>query len=308
MKSIINDYIKKKILNKNYSQNITLLSKKNIFVFPNFKGFQIGFLVLFCFTTSVFYQINFGLLLSIIIFVIFFISIIISFQNLNNISIKSYDHFVPASKESKIHLDIKNYSNNDKLNINIKINDGPITNLKSVKTNMKSNICYIYPKRGTFKLPVINIFSQFPFGIIKSSSYLRLDNKAIVYPAPATPTKKILNLHNLDNLDNSNYEFDNIDDYEDGESQSKIAWKQSMSKDKLLSKKFINEGTIKNILIDIDKIEAASSEKRLSYAAYLVLRSYKEKIDFSLKHKNFILPFSSSIENKNKALTYLANV
>ena len=81
-----------------------------------------------------------------------------------------------------------------------------------------------------------------------------------------------------------------------------------MSKDKLLSKKFINEGTIKNILIDIDKIEAASFEKRLSYAAYLVLRSYKEKIDFSLKHKNFILPFSSSIENKNKALTYLANV
>ena len=45
MKSIINDYIKKKILNKNYSQNITLLNKKNIFVFPNFKGFQIGFLV-----------------------------------------------------------------------------------------------------------------------------------------------------------------------------------------------------------------------------------------------------------------------
>ena len=308
MKSIINDYIKKKILNKNYSQNITLLSKKNIFVFPNFKGFQISFLVFFCFTASIFYQINFGLLLSIIIFIIFFISIIISFQNLNNLSINSYNHFIPANKESKISLNIKNYSNNDKLNINIKIDDGPITNVKSIKTNMRSNIDYIHPKRGTFKLPVINIFSQFPFGIIKSSSYLRLNNKAIVYPTPVTPTKKILNLHNLDNLDNSNYEFDNIDEYEDGESQSRIAWKQSISKDKLLSKKFINEGVIKNILIDIDKIEAASFEKRLSYASYLVLRSYKEKIDFSLKHKNFILPFSSSKENKNKALTYLANV
>ena len=228
MKSIINDYIKKKILNKNYSQNITLLSKKNIFVFPNFKGFQISFLVFFCFTASIFYQINFGLLLSIIIFIIFFISIIISFQNLNNLSINSYNHFIPANKESKIYLNIKNYSNNDKLNINIKIDDGPITNVKSIKTNMRSNIDYIYPKRGTFKLPVINIFSQFPFGIIKSSSYLRLNNKAIVYPTPVTPTKKILNLHNLDNLDNSNYEFDNIDEYEDGESQSRIAWKQSI--------------------------------------------------------------------------------
>ena len=193
-------------------------------------------------------------------------------------------------------------------NINIKIDDGPITNVKSIKTNIKSNIDYIYPKRGTFKLPIINVFSQFPFGIIKSSSYLELNNKAIVYPTPALPTKNILNLHNLDNLNNSSYEFDNIDEYEEGESQSRIAWKQSMSKDKLLSKKFINDSIIKNVLIDIDKIEAASFEKRLSYASYLVLRSYKEKIDFSLKHKNFILPFSSSKENKNKALTYLANV
>jgi len=304
----INDYIKRKILAKNYKQKITVLNKKNIFVFPNFKGFQIGFLVLFCFTASIFYQINFSLLLSIVIFIIFFISIIISFQNLNNLSISSYNHFMAANKKGKIHLNIKNYSNNDKLNINLKIDDVTVTNYKSIRTSIESSISYTYPKRGTYGLPTINIFSQFPFGIVKSSSYLRLDNKAVIYPNPELPSKKVLNLHNLNNLNNSNYEFDNIDDYEHGESQSRIAWKQSMAKNKLLSKKFINESKVSNILIDIDKIEAASFERKLSYAAYLVLKSYQEKIAFSLKHKNFILPFSSSIENKNKALTYLANV
>ena len=293
----INDYIKRKILAKNYKQRITILNKKNIFVFPNFKGFQIGFLVLFCFTASIFYQINFSLLLSIVIFIIFFISIIISYQNLNNLSISSYNHFMAANKKG-----------NDKLNINLKIDDVTITNYKSIRTSIESSISYTYPKRGTYGLPTINIFSQFPFGIVKSLSYLRLDNKAIIYPNPELPSKKVLNLHNLNNLNNSNYEFENIDDYEHGESQSRIAWKQSMAKNKLLSKKFINESKVSNILIDIDKIEAISFEKRLSYAAYLVLKSYKEKIDFSIKHKNFILPFSSSIENKNKALTYLANV
>ena len=304
----IDDFIKKKILIKNYEQNITVLNKKNIFVFPNFRGFQIGFLILFCFTASVFYQINFSLLLSIVIFIIFFISIIISFQNLNDLLISSYDQLIPANKESKIHFNIKNYSDNDKLNINLKINDLAITTHKSIRKNIKSSITYTYPKRGTYELPAINIFSQFPFGIIKSSSYLRLDNKVVVYPSPIMPTKKILSLHSLDNLNNSSYEFDNIDEFEKGESQSRVAWKQSIAKDKLLSKKFINESKISNILIDIDMIEAISFEKRLSYAAYLVLKSYKEKIDFSIKHKNFILPFSSSIENKNKALTYLANV
>ena len=304
----INDFIKRKILAKNHRQNISILNKKNIFVFPNFKGFQIGFLVLFCFTTSIFYQINFALLLSIIIFIIFFISIIISFQNLNNLSINSYNHFLPANKESKIHLNIKNYSDNDKLNINLKIDELTITTHKSIRTTIKSSINYTYPKRGTYGLPAINIFSQFPFGIVKSSSYLKLNNKAIIYPNPELPTRKILNLHNLDNLNNSNYEFDNIDDYEHGESQSRIAWKQSISKDKLLSKKFINENKISYILIDIDKIDAITFEKKLSYAAYLVLKLYKEKIAFSLKHKKFKLPFSSTRQNKNKALTYLANV
>ena len=104
----INDFIKNKILAKNYKQNITILNRKNIFVFPNFRGFQIGFLVLFCFAASIFYQINFSLLLSIIIFIIFFLSIIVSFQNLNNLSINSYNQFLPANKESKIHLNIKN--------------------------------------------------------------------------------------------------------------------------------------------------------------------------------------------------------
>ena len=304
----INDFIKRKILSKNYKKNITVLNKKNIFVFPNFRGFQIGFLVFFCFTVSIFYQINFSLLLSIIIFILFFLSIIISFQNLNNLSIYSYNQFMPANKESKIYLNIKNYSDNVKLNINLKIDDLNITTLKSIKTNLRSSINYIYPKRGTYNLPVINIFSKFPFGIIKSSSYLRLNNKAIVYPNPEVPPKKILDLYNLDNLNNSNYEFDNIAEYNDGESQSRIAWKQSISKDKLLSKKFINEAKISIILIDIDNIEASSFEKKLSYATYLVLKSYKKKVNFSLKHKNFKLPFSSSEENKNEALTYLANV
>ena len=304
----INDFIKRKILAKNHRQNIDTLNKKNIFVFPNFRGFQVGFLVLFCFTTSIFYQINFSLLLSIIIFIIFFISIIISFQNLNKLSINSYDHLVPANKVSKIYLNVKNHSNTDKLNINLKIDETSVTKLKAIKKTLKININHTYTKRGTFELPTLNIFSQFPFGIVKSSSYLNLNNKVIVYPKPEIKKKKILNLYNLDDLNNSNYEFDNIGEYEEGESQSRVAWKQSISTDKLLSKKFINENKITNILIDLDKIDAATFEKKLSYATYLILKSYKEKIDFSLKHKKFKLPSSCTIQNKNKALTYLANV
>ena len=305
---IINNFIKKKILAKNYEQNIDTLNKKNIFVFPNFRGFQVGFLVFFCFTASIFYQINFSLLLSIIIFIIFFISIILSFQNLNKLTISSHDHLIAVNEDSKLYIFIKNNSENDKLNINLKIDETSVKTLKTIKKTLKTNINHTYKKRGTFAFPTLSIFSQFPFGIVRSSSYLNLNNKAIVHPKPELPPKKILNLHNLDNLNNSNYEFDNISEYEAGENQSRIAWKQSISKNKLLSKKFINENKVSNILIDIDKIDAVTFEKKLSYATYLILKSYKEKISFSLKHKKFKLPFSSTIQNKIRALTYLANV
>ena len=71
-----------KFIKKKSEKNKNLINKNNLYIFPNQKGFQVGALVFFCFAVAIFYQNNFALLLSIILFFIFFISILISYQNL----------------------------------------------------------------------------------------------------------------------------------------------------------------------------------------------------------------------------------
>ena len=68
-----------------------------------------------------------------------------------------------------------------------------------------------------------------------------------------------------------------------GENQSRIAWKQSITKNKLLSKKFTSEEKLSNVLIDIEKLEANSFESKLSYASYLVINLFEKNTIFSKK-------------------------
>ena len=57
-----------KFIKKKSEKNKNTINRKNLYIFPNQKGFQVGALVFFCFAVSIFYQNNFALLLSIIFF------------------------------------------------------------------------------------------------------------------------------------------------------------------------------------------------------------------------------------------------
>ena len=74
------------------------INRKNLYIFPNLKGFQIASMIFFCFAVAIFYQNNFALLLSIILFFIYFISILISYQNLLNINFEIIEKLLPANK------------------------------------------------------------------------------------------------------------------------------------------------------------------------------------------------------------------
>ena len=103
------------------------ITKKNLYIFPNKRGFQIGVLIFFCFATSIFYQNNFALLLSIILFFIFFISILISYQNLINIEFKIIDNLFPSNEILFLEFLIFNKTNRERLNmIKIFLNYFPI--------------------------------------------------------------------------------------------------------------------------------------------------------------------------------------
>ena len=109
----------KKFFNNKILLNKNNLNRKNLYIFPSFKGFQLAILIFFCFAVAIFYQNNFALLLSIILFFIYFISIIISYQNLLDLNFKIINKLIPANQKIKIDLLIKSKKNKERLNISL---------------------------------------------------------------------------------------------------------------------------------------------------------------------------------------------
>ena len=293
-----------KFINKKSINNKNVINKKNLFIFPNLKGFQVGVLIFFCFALAIFYQNNFALLISIILFIIFFISILISYQNLNNLEFEISERILPSNKLIKLNYILKNKTKRERLNINFKQNDQTI-NLDPKKIN---NITFQnkFEKRGIYETPSISFNSVFPFGIINTFGKIYFKKKLIIYPEPIKPPKNILdNLFNKIN-DGFDYEFDKIEENNHEKNLSKVSWKHFSIKKKYYHKIFKFKKETNNFIIDLDLL-SRDFEKSLSYASYLINDFYKLKNPFTLKHKNYISENSCSYEHRNKQLTYLAN-
>ena len=284
------------------------LNKKNLYIFPNSNGFKLGAFVFFSFTASIFYQNNVGLLISIILFFVYFLSIIISYQNLNNIKIDPLTTLVPQNKNVYLDYLIHSLNDRERLNLNISNNE---SNIKNVDLTNQKKIAFknIFLKRGVYEIPILKLESFFPFGIIKTFGLVIFDQKLHIYPEPIKPPQDLIkNLMIVNNLDENDYEFDQIEEASPGESLSRISWRYYSIKNKLFSKKFINTENNKEILIDIDLLNKKNLEKALSNAVYLIEYYYNKKINFALKYKEFTSKYSNSLTHKNDLLKFTANV
>ena len=284
------------------------LNKKNLYIFPNSNGFKLGAFIFFSFAASIFYQNNVGLLISIIFFFIYFLSIIISYQNINNIKIDPLTTLVPQNKNVYLNYLIHSLNNKERLNLNISNNENNIKNV-DLLDQKKITFKNFFLKRGVYEIPILKLESFFPFGIIKTYGLVKFEKKLHIYPEPIRPSEDLIkNLLIINKLDESDYEFDRIEEAKQGESLSRVSWRHYSIKNKLFAKKFTNSKNNKEILIDIDLLNKKNLEKALSNAVYLIEHYYNKKINFALKYKQFTSTYSNSLTHKNNLLKFTANV
>jgi hypothetical protein len=296
----------KKIILKKSLKNLNTISRKNLYIFPNLRGFQIAALIFFCFAVAIFYQNNFALLLSIVLFFIYFISILISYQNLLNLDLSINNKLHPANKFVNLIYQINDKQNKERLNVNFDLENE--TTKKDINHKTTINLKYKFDQRGKVDTPTLNIHSLFPFGIIKTFTNVSFKERLTIYPEPIRPSNEIFDqLYQLNTDEGFDYEFDKIEESKENVNLSKISWKHSSIKKKLYEKKFKFSNNLQHITIDLQKISAESFEKKLSYASYLIEYFYQLKKPFLLKNKDFISAIACSLDHRNKLLTYLAN-
>ena len=292
-----------------FIQSLKEKNRSKIIIYPNWNGVGLGFFVFLCFLIAVFYENNFGLLLSIIIFFIFFISIFVSNQNLNHLTINALDnYYIEANKNEAIDIQIVNQVNEKKLNIDL---DYKNLNLKELNFPKKLNQLKLYDQysdRGIFSISRIILKSIYPFGIIRTKRYFNPKSKIVVYPKKLQPNIDMLNEFNINLKGHANDEFEGIEDYKNGDSFSKIAWKKSIIKNKKYIKKFEEPKKENKLILNLDNYKEINFEDLLSYVSYIVDYYYKNKIQLTIKHRDNTFYLNQSQNSYHQILKYLANV
>ena len=297
------------IAKSSFVQSLKEKNRSKIIIFPNWNGVGLGFFVFFCFLISVFYENNFGLLLSIIIFFIFFISIFVSNQNLNHLTINALDnYYIEANKNEAIDIQIVNQVNEKKLNIDL---DYKNLNLKELNFPKKLNQLKLYDQyseRGIFSISRVILKSIYPFGIIRTKRYFDAKSKIVVYPKKLQPNIDMLNEFNINLKGHANDEFEGIEDYKNGDSFSKIAWKKSIIKNKKYIKKFEEPKKENKLILNLDNYKEINFEDLLSYVSYIIDYYYTNKIQLTIKHRDNTFYLNQSQNSYHQILKYLANV
>ena len=292
-----------------FIQSLKEKNRSKIIIYPNWNGVGLGFFVFLCFLIAVFYENNFGLLLSIIIFFIFFISIFVSNQNLNHLSINALDnYYLEAKKKGVIDIQVINHVNEKKLNIDLDYKKQNLIELNFTKKINTIRLNEQYLERGTFSIGKITLKSIYPFGIIKTKRYFNSQSKIVVFPNKLQPNINLLNEFNINLKGHANDEFEGIEDYKNGDSFSKIAWKKSIIKNKKYIKKFEEPKKENNLILNLDNYKDINFEDLLSYVSYIVDFYYRNKIELTIKHRDNTFYLNQSLNSLNQILKYLANV
>ena len=292
-----------------FIQSLKEKNRSKIIIYPNWNGVGLGFFVFLCFLIAVFYENNFGLLLSIIIFFIFFISIFVSNQNLNHLSINALDnYYLEATKKGEIDIQVINHVNEKKLNIDLDYKKQNLIELNFTKKINTIRLNEQYLERGTFSIGKITLKSIYPFGIIRTKRYFNSQSKIVVYPNKIQPNIDLLNEFNINLKGHANDEFEGIEDYKNGDSFSKIAWKKSIIKNKKYIKKFEEPKKENNLILNLDNYKEINFEDLLSYVSYIVDYYYRNKIELTIKHRDNTFYLNQSLNSLNQILKYLANV
>lgn len=172
-------------------------------------------------------------------------------------------------------------------------------------------------KRGQFLLDRVLIASEFGFGLFRTWTRLDFNQQATIFPKPQPyawqktqqSAKEPQQAENIESQHNSvkpgHDEFYQLQQYQQGEPFSRVAWKQVARGQGWLTKQF-QQNLSGQLQLDFNALPEATLEQRLSLLSYAITDCSQQQIAFSLKLPNQEFPYDNSPEHTLRCLTALA--
>lgn len=306
----------------------SLFQKTNrLFILPTKLGFGYVGIGIITLLSAITYGANVVHLFAFMLFGIFFVTMLLSFRNLNGLRFKlgnAKDVFcgevldfkltiVNPSQQARHDL---TFSKSDQLLKPWSIKNIVLESSCSIASGadeQETNISIPSIKRGRYRIETLTIKSTFPLGLFQVWYNVSTEASAIVYPKPkgsfslprfdiSTPSTDATIPISKEGED----DFGGLRPYREGDKLHSIVWKLfSKVEDPLV--KILQNNADPKLKFDWEQLNLIRDEEnRLSQIALWIELAHNERKPFSLKMPNVELEMSSEKQHVKEALRSLA--
>jgi len=295
------------------AQHQQTINRRQLYILPTRNGIIYFFVLLLILLGAINYENSLGYMLTFLLGSMGFLGMIYTHQNINQLNVKIgraepvfagqgilFPIFI-SCKKNTIHPNLKLLSESGQISSAHLIN--------ASETSIKLELATT--QRGYISIGRIKLFSEYPLGLFHAWSWLKLDSRCLVYPAPDSHHYPLHfakdSKQGSDNSDKHGVDdFAGIREYQAGDSPTYMAWKAIAKTGILQTKLFTNDTAEKTWINWIHTSETLDIEKRLSILCRMILDASDKNIIYGLKIPGATLPPASSLQHKQQCLKALA--
>lgn len=207
------------------------LQHRSIYVLPNRAGLGFFLTMVLLWLLGTNYQNNLVLAICFLLFSLNIISVLHAFRNLSGLCLRAQDSASVSVGESvNLNVLLVAAKNAKHENLQLQLQDGPLVRADLIKKKQQK-IMLSTPvlKRGWFQPGPILVTSTYPLGIVRIWSWVHLDTKVLIYPAPLKTTETAIGSGDEDGANTaiirSLDDFSGFERYQEGAPLTHVAWK-----------------------------------------------------------------------------------
>lgn len=295
------------------ASNQITVNRHQLYILPTRHGVAYFIVLLLILFGSINYEISLGFMLTFLLGSLGLLGMIYTHQNLNRLNVK-IGHAEPvfANQTILFSLQISQTSSTSHPNLKFLSKTGQTVTVHLInKHTTECNLPLTTTHRGYISPGRIKFYTEYPLGLFHAWSWLKLDSRCLVYPAPALKQQPLVYTKD-ENAGQASSELQGVDDffgirqYHPGDLPNHMAWK-AIAKTGELQTKLFNTDAAKRVWINWNQTkETLDIEHRLSILCRMILDASEKNIIYGLEIPGISIAPSAGLQHKHRCLKALA--
>jgi len=289
-----------------------VIVQRRLYILPTGQGLVYGATVFVMLLGSMNYANSMGFMLTFLLFSLAVFSMHAAHANLLGLQlVAAHAEPVFAGETARFHLAVYNPGRRARVAVTLSAEDDERTvtsDIPAAGQNL-APVPLLTRHRGWQPVGRLAVESSYPFGLFRPWSWLYMDWKVLVYPAPAEQAPPLPDPLGGQGRGKPNHQgeddFGGLRQYQRGDSPRRIAWRASSRHEELLTKRFSGTGE-QTRWFEWETLAGLDDETRLSVLCRWVLTAHAAGMAYGLRLPGEVFPPAAGEEQRERCLQALA--